>query len=185
MERIADITESKDHQVEWLKENEQLIEKLELAFKAVPDNKITGNVSRFYGLQLDSLHLLIDNNASSELLENNTIFPIPLSADWIIGVVNVRGDVVPVINIEQMITGNTKAYDINNCNIMMVGKGDNAIAMVLDKLPTPISFSNSDKLGGFSKLPASIREHTEYAYMRDDIIWSCINFSSFIKSLNR
>ena len=183
MNKLIESAPSERPKTEWLEENEKLIEKLETAFRAIPEKNTTGQVNQFYGLALNAIHLLINNNTPSELLEDNTVFPIPFAAEWIIGVANVRGDVVPIIDIEQIMTGSTENNTADNGKIMIIGKGETAIGLLLNQLPKPISFSNNEKLSDFTKLPKLIFEHTEHAYVREDITWVCINFSSFIQSL--
>lgn len=183
MSKTTASIESEQPKIEWLEENEKLIEKLETAFRAIPEKNRSDKVNQFYGLELNSVHLLIGNNTSSELLEDNTIFSLPFSAEWIIGVANVRGDVVPIINLEQLISGNIIEQTLNNTKIIIVGKGENAIGILLNQLPKPINFSNNEKLSDFTNLPEIISKHTDHAYVREDVTWVCINFSSFIQSL--
>jgi len=167
----------------WLKENEKLIEKLEAAYKTAPENNTASQSNQLYGIKFNTLHILIDKNTPSELVEDNTVFPIPLAADWILGVTNIRGDIIPIIDLEIIISGEITNYNVNSSNIMIIGKGEDAIGLLLKQLPILVSVSNDEKLNDYSNLPESIPEFVEYAYTHDECIWACINFPLFIQSL--
>ena len=160
----------------WLKENEELIEKLEAAYRAVPEKNTASLNKQFYGIKFNTLHLLIDRNISSELLEDSIVYPVLLAADWIIGVANIRGDIIPVIDLEQMITGESTNKNINSSKIIIINKGVDAIGLLLDQLPKLISFNSDAKLNDYSSLPGVIQEYVEYAYTQDAITWVCIDF---------
>ncbi len=166
----------------WLKENEELVEKLEAAYEAVPGKNAANHNKQFYGIKFNTLHLLIDKNISSELLEDSSIYPVPLAADWLIGVANIRGDIVPVIDFEKMITGESANQNTNNSKIIIINKGMDAIGLMLDQLPKLISFSSDAKLSDYSSLPEVIQEYVEYAYTQDAITWACVDFPAFIQS---
>lgn len=167
----------------WLKENENLIEKLEAAYKSVPENKAASQRNQLYGIKFSSLHILIDKSTPSELVEDNTVFPIPLADDWILGVANIRGDIIPIIDLEKTITGEITNYNSNSSNILIIGKGEDIFGLLLEQLPMPISVSNDEKLHDYADVPEPIREYVEYAYTHDERIWASINFPLFIQSL--
>ena len=167
----------------WLKENEKLIEKLEAAYKSAPEISAASQSNQLYGINFSSLHILIDNNTPSELVEDNTVFPIPLADDWILGVANIRGDIIPIIDLEKTITGEITNYNSDSSNIMIIGKGEDAFGLPLEQLPMPVCVSNDEKLHDYTSVPEPIREYVEYAYTHDERIWASINFPLFIQSL--
>ncbi len=167
----------------WLKENEALIEKLEAAYQAAPDKSEVSHENQFYGIKFSSLNLLIDNTASSELLEDSSIYSIPLAAEWIIGVVNIRGDIVPVIDFEKLINGESTNNKIKDSKIIVINKGEDAVGFLLEYLPRPISFTENEKLSDHTSLPEVVEEHVVHAYKRDTSTWACIDFESFLQSI--
>ena len=167
----------------WLKENEALIEKLEAAYQAVPEKSEVGQENQFYGIKFNNLNLLIDKNVSSELLEDSIVYPIPLAADWIIGVVNIRGDIIPVIDFEILISGKSTKENIDNSKIIVINKGEDAVGFLLDHLPKPIGFNDDEKLCDHSILPKVVQEYVVYAFKKEGTTWARIDFDSFIQSI--
>lgn len=167
----------------WSKENEALIEKLETAYKATPNKDLSNKNKQFYGIKFNNLHLLIDENTPSELLKNSSVYPIPLTTKWIIGVSNIRGDIIPIIDLESIINGTSKDLDVNNSNIIIINKGAEAIGLMLEQLPKIVSFTDDKKLNDYSDLPESIRDYINYAYEDDGTAWVGMNFPLFINSI--
>lgn len=167
----------------WLKENEALIEKLEAAYQAAPEKTETNSENQFYGIKFNSLNLLIDKNISSELLEDSVVYPIPLAADWIIGVVNIRGDIIPVIDFEKLICGESEKQTTDESKIIIINKGEDAIGFMINHLPRPIGFNDDEKLSGHSTLPKVVQEHVDFAFKKEATTWARIDFESFIQSI--
>ncbi len=167
----------------WIKENEALIEKLEAAFKASPDKSTKDYSHQFYAIQVSKLNLLIDKSTSCELLEECVMYPIPLSEPWIAGVTNVRGDVIPVIDFDKGNTDNSNTKNLVNKKIIIINKGPDAFGLLLDELPKLIGFNFNEKLMDHSDISENIKEFVEYAYIKENITWVCIDFVSFINSI--
>ena len=89
-------------------ENENLIRKLESSYQVSNKQESDTSATRFYALALDNLKLLINVQTSCELLDDNVIYTIPQVSEWLRGVVNVRGNVVPIIDLENIVTGKNK-----------------------------------------------------------------------------
>ena len=165
----------------WSEENKKLIKKLESAYKVSAKQESDSNVSRFYALTIDKLKLLIDEHISCELLEESDIYTIPQTTEWIKGVVNVRGDVVPIIDLKNIVTGENQ--ELNNKNkIIIINIENGPFGLYLDQLPTIISFDSDSELSDYSKLPLSIQPFVRFAYMQDEEIWAGIDYQSFIQS---
>ena len=143
----------------WLKENQALIEKLEAAYQKAPESNDSNMDNQYYGIEFTSLNLLIDKNTSSELLEHSSIYPIPLAAEWIIGVVNIRGDIVPIINFEKLICKESTKINISKCRIIIINKGEDAVGFIINDLPKPINFTESEKLTDGISLPKVVSNY--------------------------
>ncbi len=168
----------------WLFDNEKLIEKLESAYQGTSDEKQSGSVLRCYGFKASNMNFIIDEATACEILEESNIHFVPLSATWLIGVSNIRGDVVPIIDLEKLINGDDTNAEYKNRKLAIIGKGENTIGIELDELPVLLEFDKRKKLNDFSNQAERIRPFIQYAYTKDDDIWFCINFPSFIQSIS-
>ena len=159
------------------------IEKLEAAFKASPDKSAKDYSHQFYAIKVNKLNLLIDKSTSCELLEETVMYPIPLSEPWIIGVTNVRGDVIPVIDLDKNKVRQNTLKNVADKKIIVINKGSDAFGLLLDDLPKLIGFNFDEKVMELSDIGEGIKEFVEYAYVKDNVTWLCIDFISFINEI--
>lgn len=162
-------------------ENENLIRKLESSYKVSNKQESDTSTTRFYALALDNLKLLIDVQTSCELFDDNVIYTIPQISEWLKGVVNVRGSVVPIIDLENLVTGKNQVSN-KNSKIIIINIENHPFGLFLDQLPKIITFDSNSELSDFTKLPHSIQPFVRFAYLQDKEIWAAIDFQNFIQS---
>ena len=166
----------------WKDEHAELIKKLESAYELPTDNIEQELETRRYCLQLDSLNLIIDKDTPCELLEEVNIFKLPLSETWLIGMTNVRGDIVPIIDIEKLINKSNKNVRSSDYKVIVLNKGENALGLPIKNLPLSLIFNDDEKITEFSDLSTSLQAYALYGYKKNNETWICIDLSSFIQS---
>ena len=162
-------------------ENENLIRKLESSYQVSNKQESDTSATRFYALALDNLKLLIDVQTSCELLDDNVIYTIPQVSEWLRGVVNVRGNVVPIIDLENIVTGKKQTPN-KKSKIIIINLENAPFGVFLTQLPKIITFDSNSELSDFSKLPLPIQPFVRFAYLHDKEIWAAIDFQKFIQS---
>lgn len=179
---VASEVDSKNARPGWLEKHAELIKKLEAEYQFTPDIKKSSTDEHYFGFTIGSLNFLLSASLSSEILEDNLIYPIPLSPSWLLGACNYRGDIVPVIDFEQIISGEKSAIEAGKNKTLVLDKDENAIGIQLSKLPSPINFKKKERLNNFSKLPKLVQPFITQAYKKGGKIWVCIDFPFFIES---
>lgn len=61
------------------------------------------NTIRRLGFRIGNLGLLIAEQATSELSEVLAICPIPFSKNWLLGLMNLRGNLMPVFDLYELL----------------------------------------------------------------------------------
>ncbi len=179
-----DTTNPQHNETSWLLDNEKLIEKLESAYQGKSNEKESSTVLRCYGFKAGNMNFIIDEAIACEILDESNIHFVPMSASWLIGVSNIRGDVVPIIDLEKLINGDDSNAEYKNRKLAIIGKGENTIGIELDELPVLLEFDKRKKINDFSNQADRIQPFIQYAYEKDDDIWFCINFPPFIESIS-
>jgi len=179
---IASEVDSKSTRTGWLEKHAELIKKLEAEYQFTPDANKSSTDERYFGFTIGSLNMLLSASLSSEILEDSLIYPIPLSPNWLLGACNHRGDIVPVIDFEQIISGDKSAIEAGKHKTLVLDKDENAIGIQLSKLPSPINFKKKERLNNFSKLPKLVQPFVTKAYKKGGKIWVCVDFPFFIES---
>ncbi len=169
----------------WKDEHAELIKKLESAYEPPSENAEQELDNRRYCLQIAGMNLIIDKETHCELLEESNIFSLPLSENWLVGMTNVRGDIVPVIDIEQILNKEEEknSSNLNNSKVIVIDKAENALGLLINNLPKSLIFNDDEIITDFSDLPDSLQAYALYGYKKNNENWICIDLSSFLQSL--
>jgi twitching motility protein PilI len=104
---------------------------LSLANSETLDNQITQGLR--YGFSIGSLNFVYEANIACELVKGTTIYPIPNTPIWMLGLINLRGNLIPVFNLENYF--NFKEQGDKHNLLLVLGKDDKAVAFQLKKYP--------------------------------------------------
>ena len=152
-------------------------EHLTLDIAALSQNK---KINR-YGYQVGILHLLVPGNTLSEVLRKYTLYPIPNTRDWLRGLVNLRGNLIPVYDVSILfgMADSPANYD----SLLILDKGIEAVGILIDKLPVICDLDHWQLLEESSPDIPAIEQFTKESYKKDDIIWSCFDHREYFKSI--
>lgn len=169
---------------EWLSPSAALnrldLEEWELAQESSAELERTKQDELRHGVKIGTFSILLPPNTVSEVIKGATIYPIPKTAEWVKGLLNLRGNLVPVFDLAEHF--DTGAETTESPQILAVDKAEQAIALIVDGIPKlastdqPISYSTLP-------LPEGIRNHVRGAFMEDDNTWLELDLSSLIESL--
>lgn len=135
-----------------------------------------------YGFCVGAFGLLIKADVASEVIRTPAISTLPGAAPWLLGVLNLRGNLVPVFDLAVLL-GVARAGQPQAKLVLILDKGENAVAMLVDAFPQPLS-----QLAAIAHLPAlppSLQGSVSKAYSKDDALWLEFDHESFFDSLSR
>lgn len=140
-------------------------------------------VSRRMGFRIANVGLLIGENIISELKELENICAIPNTAEWLLGLINLRGNLVPVFDLYTLLrlpkTESRRRKDM----LLILGEGEKAGAILIEALPIHIAFTNEDKLQIQPVLPDAIQNYTSTGYEKEGEVWFNFDHLGFFESL--
>lgn len=131
-----------------------------------------------YGFSIGELHFVYDASIACELVKAVAIYPVPNTPTWMLGLINLRGALVPVFNLEnyfdfkQPVTGHNL--------LLILGKGEKAIAFQLTDYP--ILLKNLTKFSVLPKLIPKLEGYVINAYQADEI-WLELDKENFFTAL--
>lgn len=135
-----------------------------------------------YGYRVGSLNLLIKTEIGSEVIRAQPVAPLPGAASFLLGLINLRGNLVPIFDMTLALTGRCSEMTIGKL-FLILDKTENAVGMVIDSYPQPLTELRS--LSEIPHLPASLEAHVPAAYIKDERIWLDFNHESFFEKLSR
>lgn len=132
-----------------------------------------------YGFRVGNVGLLLAPEKLSEVVSDALVHPIPTTPVWFSGLINLRGNLVPVFDLGRLLgvdekQGKKKA-------VLVVDRGDKAVGIPIKGLPETIP--PVERLQQLPPLPAILRDHVRMAYMHQRTIWLEFDFEGLFKAI--
>lgn len=133
-----------------------------------------------YGFRVSSLGLLIKVGTGSEVVEARGIAVLPNAPRWLAGVMNLRGNPVPVFDL-------CAALDLPRSDassksmVLVLDKGEHAAGLLIDGLPRVVAPGNAIEQP--TALPARLATFVTHPRATDDGVWFEFDHVGFLTSL--
>ena len=166
----------------WLKPEEALsrFKKPENVLLNKQESVFTEQALR-YGFVINNMGFLIAENTLSEVVKNTKIYPIPHTKTWMRGLINLRGNLVPVYDFCLLLgLSNEKSqYD----NLLVLGKDSHSVGLIIENIPKSYDIGDWQKLVQIPYHLAGLEDHVINAYSYEDIIWMDFNHEDYFESI--
>ena len=133
-----------------------------------------------HGVTIGSFNVLLPTDQVSEVVKGSTVFPVPKTAAWVRGLLNLRGNLVPVFDLAGQFDPTAKAPETPQ--LLAIGKADQAVALLVDGIPK-LAATNQPIPHSTLPLPDAIRNHVRGAFVEDENMWLELDVSGLIESL--
>ena len=134
---------------------------------------------RHYGFRIGKLGLLVLRDSHSECLKNQRIYPVPKTHPWFQGMINLRGDLIPVFDIDRLVVSGNE--DASTPIILVLDTGKNAGGILVRDYPCAVD--NLQPLSPKPSVPELFETHCLNAYTEEGRVWLELNHRSFFDSL--
>ncbi len=132
-----------------------------------------------YGFWIGDLGLLIDQDTTSEVLERWVVYPLPNVPPWFLGLINLRGNLVPVFDVKQFLQLEEGTQEKRW--LLVLDRGAGTVGLFIDGLPEPANTRQA--LPRLPPLPATLRAYVAKAYTQSDTVWMEFDHRNFFKTL--
>lgn len=169
----------------WLTPSEALNRPLfrqqmdDAAYKAL----LQAESTRRLGFHVGNIGLLIAQHETSELTEVLSICPIPNTAQWLLGIINLRGNLVPVFDLNTLLGLARETDRKSKPMLLILGQGESAGALMIDDLPIHITLTTADKLESLPPLPEALQPYATVGYEKNGEVWFNFDHFGFFESL--
>jgi twitching motility protein PilI len=133
-----------------------------------------------YGFRIGELHFLIGQDTDSEVLDQATVYPLPNTPSWLMGLINLRGNLAPVFDMRSLLESAENTAPQKRW-LLILDRGDKAAGLFIDSLPQ--AAVTGQALSRLPPLPEALRPHVTKAYVRDDLVWLEFNHQSLFQTL--
>lgn len=145
------------------------------AFEKQADNQ------KRYGFRLENIGILIPENTMSEVMINFQIYPLPKTQAWMKGLVNLRGNLIPVYDFALLLglTDSAKKYE----NLLILDTGEESIGLLIASLPLSCDVISWNKDVNIPKMAMGLSEYVTEVYISGDIIWLGFDHKNYFHAL--
>ena len=163
MQAVANDTEE-NKELEIMGNDAPLFSSDEIIF---PNEEVERPYTR-YGYKISDMNFLVPEETVSEVLQNQNIFMLPNSPVWIESLINIRGNIVPVMNMDKIL----KNFDKEKSNnILVLDKSDNTTAIAILIRGLPVSLEHNDSKTTTSNYPAVLHDFISEGFSQNDADW--------------
>ena len=120
-----------------------------------------------YGYRTGSMRFLVPEGTVSELLHNTKIYHLPNAPRWLVGLINLHGNVVPVVDIASYV-GEDISH-IKKSNVLAIGKSETAIGVLIDGMPEAIK--ENEVITSLSAVPERLEGYITAGMYSDGYNW--------------
>ena len=123
---------------------------------------VEGSINKYLTFISDGLHFGVDTDNVVEILTNQFIRPFPMVPQYIKGVINLRGEVIPIIDLRLRV-GKMPLEDAEENCIIVLEIGSDTIGIIVDTVAQVIDINDED----VSLIPTESRQELT-KYMTSD-----------------
>ena len=168
----------------WLKPSEALNRPLNRQHDSLASSAALAQPEKIrrLGFHIGNIGLLIAQRTTSELTDVLPICQLPNTAAWLLGLINLRGNLVPVFDLN-MLLELERVPDKRKRMLLILGQGELAGAILIDDLPIHITLSEEDKLESLPPLPTALKAFVSSGFEKNGELWFNFDHLGFFQSL--
>lgn len=134
-----------------------------------------------YGFRIGERRFVHDLSLAVELMELPPCYDLPNSGVWFSGLVNLRGNLVPVFDLRVLLGASGPAGERQM--LLVMGSGETAAGLVIDGTPDHISIDAGSRVEQPVGVPEFLRTHLKGAYEFAGETWYQADYEGLFKSL--
>ena len=134
-----------------------------------------------YGFVTGGMRFLVPEGAVSELLHGARIYHLPNAPQWVCGLINMHGNVIPVIDLVSL-TGDVISH-LSKSNILAIRKHDTAVGVLIDGFPEAVAENEIVTVSEVSGFPAELNNYLYDGVTSNGVIWCELDIFGLLKKL--
>lgn len=139
-----------------------------------------------YGFRIAGQNLLFEKTVPCEAIQNSLIYPVPNTPVWLSGLINLRGNLIPVIDLSSRISAqNGDRPETGRKTLLIIDRNEDIIGTFIDGLPVALQIDEDtvETVDNFDDAPELFRDRIRTAYRVDESIWYEVDHKSLFRQL--
>ncbi|MBA2239001.1 MAG: purine-binding chemotaxis protein CheW [Lysobacter sp.] len=147
----------------------------------LPEQLDAPGLWRGVGYRIGSRRLASGFEEVLEILPLPQVTPVPGAQPWMLGLANVRGNLLPVVDLKQFMDGErTVLHDSQR--ILLVRQPGGNVAVLIDELYGQRSFNDGQQIDAEPLADGRFANFIERAYLQDDQPWAIFSLDRLART---
>lgn len=136
----------------------------------------------YHAFSIGNIGILLAPDTINEVADKLTFCKLPNTSKMLFGMANLRGNIIPIFDLHKQL--NITPAQENNRKILIIGKGIDAAALLIDDLPIVVSIAEQDKCTESPALPDMLSQFVTNSYLTKDKIWLELDLKALFYKLS-
>lgn len=128
------------------------------------------------GFRIGDLLMVSSLGEIGEILVYPTLTRVPQAKSWVKGIANVRGNLLPVMDLRGFIEGTTTELN-RRSRVLMIQSENLSVGLLVDEAMGMRHFFDEERVGGLSSLPENYREFINAGYKQGNTQWGVFSMN--------
>ena len=157
-------------------------EKRSLAHAAgLPEQIEAPGLWRGIGFRVGAHYLVSSINEVNEILTLPALTVVPGTRGWLLGVANVRGNLVPVIDLKQYLEGERSVLT-DSSRVLLVRQLGGSVGLLIDEVLGQRSFSEEQRADAIGEEDDRYARFVAEKYPLGEVVWGQFSMNSLVRT---
>lgn len=159
----------------------EMAQRCQMKASQLPQQKELAVYWRGIGFMLAGQTFAADMTSVEEILQPPKMTKVPGVRSWMLGVANVRGRLVPVVDLAGMLNVPSKS-NWRNRRVLVLEHGDHMTGLLVDAVLGMQQFAEDRRVTQQRDIDQTYQAFVEFGYERDDKYWPIFDLSKLVQA---
>ncbi|MGN6150621.1 MAG: chemotaxis protein CheW [Lysobacteraceae bacterium] len=148
----------------------------------LPEQLQAAGLWRGIGFRIGQRRLVSQYESVAEILTVPQITPVPGAYGWMLGVANVRSNLLPVVDLKQFLEGARSVLYEGHQKVMVLRQPGGDVAVTIDELYGQRSFMDEQEVDAGALADGRYAGLIDRAYRLDDDVWGVFSLDRLVRT---
>lgn len=148
----------------------------------LPEQLQAAGLWRGIGFRIGQRRLVSNYEAVAEILTVPQITPVPGAHSWMLGVANVRSNLLPVVDLKQFLEGARSVLHEGHQKVMVLRQPGGDVAVTIDELYGQRSFMDEQQVEPEGLADGRYAGFIDRAYRVADDVWGVFSLDRLVRT---
>jgi twitching motility protein PilI len=148
----------------------------------LPEQLQAAGLWRGIGFRVGQRRLVSNYESVAEILTVPQITPVPGAQSWMLGVANVRSNLLPVVDLKQFLEGARSVLHEGHQKVMVLRQPGGDVAVTIDELYGQRSFMDEQQVDVDALADGRYTGFIERAYRVADDVWGVFSLDRLVRT---